>query len=112
MTRCIHRTRCVRYIDQIGVGSKLSISGRGLDMRISVNVNDYISNELSFNIADLCPVGALTTMPYAFEARSWEIKSYTYTDILDSICSSTRSDFVGGKIARVLPLVNESINEE
>lgn len=115
MTRCIHRTRCVRFSNEIS-NFMLGVISRGLKMEIGtyVNENENISllDVLSGNIIDLCPVGASTSMPYAFKVRSWEIIYYSNIDFLDSLASSIRLHIYSNKIIRVLPLLDENLNEE
>jgi len=112
MTRCIHCTRCVRFINEIVGVPELGTSGRGNSIEISNYTNKFFSSELSGNIIDLCPVGALTSKPYAFLSRPWELKSTESIDLSDSIHSNTRIDTRGYDIMRILPRLNESINEE
>jgi NADH dehydrogenase (ubiquinone) Fe-S protein 1 len=111
MTRCIHCTRCVRFANEISEFS-LGIFGRGQLMEIGTYLNLNLLDELSGNIIDLCPVGALTSMPYAFRARPWDSQFYSNIDFLDSLASSIRVHVYFNKIIRVLPLLNESLNEE
>ena len=112
MTRCIHCTRCVRFINEVVGLPELGTSGRGNSIEISSYVSKLFSSELSGNVIDLCPVGALTSKPYAFLSRPWELKSTESIDIFDSIHSNIRIDTRGYDIMRVLPRLNESINEE
>ena len=112
MNRCIHCTRCVRFSNEIAGTSVLGVTGRGSKMEIGFYIEKLISSELSGNIIDLCPVGALTSKPFAFSSRPWELKSYNSIDILDSMHSNIRVDVRGTKIMRILPRVNENINEE
>jgi hypothetical protein len=115
MTRCIHCTRCVRFSNEVS-NFMLGVISRGLKMEIGtyINENENISllDVLSGNIIDLCPVGALTSMPYAFKVRSWEIVYYSNIDFLDSLASSIRLHIYSNKIIRILPLLDESLNEE
>lgn len=112
MTRCIHCTRCVRYFDEI-VGSPLiGTIGRGNSTEISSYIQQDLLNEISGNVIDLCPVGALTSKPYAFTARPWELTSFESIDILDSFNSNIKVDVKGNVIMRILPKVNEYLNEE
>jgi len=115
MTRCIHCTRCVRFANEIS-NFMLGVISRGLKMEIGtyINENENISllDILSGNIIDLCPVGALTSMPYAFKVRNWELIYYTNVDFLDSLASSIRLHIYSNKIIRILPLLDESLNEE
>jgi NADH-quinone oxidoreductase chain G len=112
MTRCIHCTRCVRFVNEVIGIPELGTSGRGNSIEISSYVNKLFTSELSGNIIDLCPVGALTSKPYAFLSRPWELKSTESIDLFDSIHSNIRIDTRGYDIMRVLPRLNESINEE
>jgi NADH-quinone oxidoreductase subunit G len=111
MTRCIHCTRCVRFATEISSFS-LGVLDRGQNMEIGTYYNIDLLDPLSGNIIDLCPVGALTSMPYAFKQRPWESNFYTNIDFLDSLASSIRLYTYANKIVRVLPLLNESLNEE
>jgi NADH-quinone oxidoreductase chain G len=112
MNRCIHCTRCVRFSNEVAGSSILGVTGRGSKMEIGFYVENLMRNELSGNIIDLCPVGALTSKPFAFTSRPWELKSYNTIDILDSMHSNIRIDVRGTKIMRILPRVNEKINED
>jgi len=103
MTRCIHCTRCVRFINEVVGIPELGTSGRGNSIEISSYVSKLFSSELSGNIIDLCPVGALTSKPYAFLSRPWELKSTESIDLFDSIHSNIRIDTRGYDIMRVLP---------
>ena len=112
MTRCIHCTRCVRFVNEVVGVPELGTSGRGNSIEISNYISKFFSSELSGNIIDLCPVGALTSKPYAFLSRPWELKSTESIDLFDSIHSNIRIDTRGYDVMRVLPRLNESINEE
>lgn len=112
MTRCIHCTRCVRFAYEISSILDFGVIGRGLNMEIGTYITNFINDELLGNIIDLCPVGALTSMPYAFVARSWELKKFYSIDILDSLGSSIRLDVVSNKIVRIVPSLNENVNGE
>lgn len=112
MTRCIHCTRCVRFLDDVAGTQELGAIGRGEDMEITTYIESALSSELSGNIIDLCPVGALTSKPYAFKARSWELKKTESIDVLDAVGSNIRIDSRGNEVMRILPRVNEDINEE
>lgn len=111
MTRCIHCTRCVRFMSEIANENVLGTLGRGKDMEIGTYINTIIRSEVSGNIIDICPVGALTSKPFAFTNRAWELRSVESVDIMDSIGSSIRLDFRGSEIVRILPVINESLNE-
>lgn len=112
MTRCIHCTRCIRFATEIGGISDLGTTGRGKKTEIGTYVQKLIRSELSGNIIDLCPVGALTSKPYAFTARSWELKSTESIDIFDGIGSNIIINTKGNEVMRILPKFNENINEE
>ncbi len=112
MTRCIHCTRCIRFATEIAGVPELGAIGRGEDMQITTYLEQSIQSELSGNIIDLCPVGALTSKPYAFEARPWELKKTETIDVMDAIGSNIRVDTYGWEVKRVLPIINEDINEE
>jgi len=112
MTRCIHCTRCVRFMDEVAGTHDLGAINRGENMEITSSLKNGISNELSGNIIDLCPVGALTSKPYAFTARSWELKHFDSIDVLDAVCSNIRIDEFAGEVKRIVPRTNEAINQE
>jgi len=112
MTRCIHCTRCVRFSTEVAGVEELGAVGRGESMEISTYVEKTLSSELSGNIIDLCPVGALTSKPYAFTARPWELTKTESIDIHDAVGSNIRIDAKGSKVMRILPRLNEDINEE
>lgn len=112
MTRCIHCTRCVRFSDEIAGVPALGGIGRGDHMEITTYQEQPFASELSGNVVDLCPVGALTNKPYAFTARPWELKSTETFDVHDAIGSSIRADARGREVMRFLPRVHEDVNEE
>lgn len=112
MTRCIHCTRCVRFMSEIAQDNILGTLGRGKDMEIGTYIYKQIDSKISGNIIDICPVGALTSKPFAFAARSWELRSVESIDIFDGLGSSIRLDFRGSEVVRILPKTNESINEQ
>ncbi|MBM3514015.1 MAG: NADH-quinone oxidoreductase subunit G [Alphaproteobacteria bacterium] len=112
MTRCIHCTRCVRFATEVAGVPELGATGRGEDMEITSYLEKSLSSELSANVVDLCPVGALTSKPYAFNARPWELRKTESIDVLDALGSSIRIDTRGRDVLRVMPRLNESINEE
>jgi NADH-quinone oxidoreductase subunit G len=112
MTRCIQCTRCVRFATEIAGVSELGAIGRGEDMEITTYLEQSLGSELSANIVDLCPVGALTSKPYAFNARPWELKKTETVDVMDAVGSNIRVDARGTDVLRVLPRLNEEINEE
>lgn len=112
MTRCIHCTRCVRFIEDVAGTTEIGAVNRGEGMEITTYLEKNIKSELSGNVIDLCPVGALTSKPYAFKARSWELKKTESIDIMDAVGSNIRIDSRGLEIMRILPRLNESVNEE
>jgi len=112
MTRCIHCTRCIRFITDVAGVSELGATGRGEHMEVTTYVEKALSSELSGNIIDLCPVGALTSKPYAFTARSWELRKTETIDVLDAVGSNIRVDARGAEVMRVLPRLHEDVNEE
>ena len=112
MTRCIHCTRCIRFITEVAGVPELGAIGRGENMQISTYLEQSMESELSANVIDLCPVGALTSKPYVFEARPWELKKTETIDVMDAVGSNIRVDTYGWEVKRVLPRINEEINEE
>ncbi len=112
MNRCIHCTRCVRFATEVAGVEEMGAVFRGEHMEISTFVEKSLSSELSANIVDLCPVGALTSKPYAFVARPWELRKTESIDVMDAVGSSIRVDSRSGEVLRVLPRVNEAVNEE
>ncbi len=112
MTRCIQCTRCVRFVTEVAGVSELGATGRGEDMEITTYLEAALTSELSANVIDLCPVGALTSKPYAFNARPWELSKTETVDVMDALGSNIRVDARGDAVLRVLPRVNEEINEE
>ncbi|KAK6461281.1 NADH dehydrogenase 78K chain precursor, 5-prime end [Scheffersomyces coipomensis] len=112
MNRCIHCTRCVRFMNDVAGAPEFGTSGRGNDMQIGTYIERNINSEMSGNIIDLCPVGALTSKPYAFRARPWELKRTETIDVLDAVGSNIRVDARGIEVMRVLPRLNDEVNEE
>ncbi len=112
MTRCIHCTRCVRFATEVAGVEEFGATGRGEHMEIGTYVESAVSSELSGNMIDLCPVGALTSKPYAFVARPWELRHAEGIDVHDAVGSNVRIDFRGREVMRILPRLNEAINEE
>ena len=112
MTRCIHCTRCVRFSTEVAGVDDLGLLGRGENVEITTYLEKTIESELSGNVIDLCPVGALTSKPYAFQARPWELKKTETFDVFDAMGASIRIDSIGKKALRVLPRLNDEINEE
>ena len=112
MTRCIHCTRCVRFATEVAGVEELGATGRGEHLEIGTYVEKALSSELSANIIDLCPVGALTSKPYAFMARPWELEKTESIDVLDAVGSAIRVDTRGSEVMRILPRLNEAVNEE
>jgi NADH-quinone oxidoreductase chain G len=112
MTRCIHCTRCVRFATEIAGIEDLGATGRGNETEIGTYIGSTMKSELSGNVIDLCPVGALTSKPYAFTSRPWEIKNSNSVDTSDGLGSNIRIDFRGTEVLRILPRLHEDINEE
>ena len=112
MTRCIHCTRCIRFSTDVAGVPEMGAIGRGEHMEITSYLEKTLTSELSGNIIDLCPVGALTSKPYAFKARSWELESTESIDVMDAMGSNIRIDARGLEVMRILPKLNEDINEE
>ena len=112
MNRCIHCTRCIRFLTEIAGVQELGATGRGEDMEITTYIERALDSELSANIVDLCPVGALTSKPYAFVARPWELVKTESIDVMDAVGSNIRIDSRGPQVLRVLPRVHEAVNEE
>ncbi|MBM3952501.1 MAG: NADH-quinone oxidoreductase subunit G [Rhodospirillales bacterium] len=112
MTRCIHCTRCIRFATEIAGVPVLGATGRGENMEVGMYVEQALNSELSGNLIDLCPVGALTSAPYAFACRSWELRKTESIDVLDAVGSNIRVDARGPSVLRILPRVNEDVNEE
>ncbi len=112
MTRCIHCTRCVRFITDVAGVEELGAVHRGEHMEISTYVEKSLTSELSGNIIDLCPVGALTSKPYAFKARPWELRKTESIDVMDAVGSAIRVDARGKEVMRIMPRLNEDVNEE
>jgi len=112
MTRCIHCTRCVRFLTEVAGAPELGAIGRGEQMEIGTYIEQSLRSELSGNIIDLCPVGALTAKPYAFIARPWELTKTDSIDVTDAVGSWIRIDSRGGQVLRILPRANDAINEE
>ena len=112
MTRCIHCTRCVRFAEEVAGVEEIGAIGRGENMQITSYLEKAVSSELSGNVIDLCPVGALTSKPYAFEARPWELRNTESIDVMDAVGTNIRVDARGPQVMRVLPLVNDEVNEE
>ena len=112
MTRCIHCTRCVRFSTEVAGVNDLGALGRGESMEITTYLEKSIESELSACVVDLCPVGALTSKPYAFNARPWELTHIETIDVMDAMGSNIRVDTKGNQVMRVLPRLNEDINEE
>ncbi|MFC0218311.1 NADH-quinone oxidoreductase subunit G [Pseudochelatococcus lubricantis] len=112
MNRCIHCTRCVRFVTEVAGVPDLGAIGRGEDMEITTYLESAMRSELQGNVIDLCPVGALTSKPYMFKARPWELLKTESIDVMDALGSSIRVDARGREVMRVMPRVNEAINEE
>src|SRR6201998_2494460 len=112
MNRCIHCTRCIRFSTEVAGVAELGAIGRGEDMEITTYLEQAMTSELQGNVVDLCPVGALTSKPYAFAARPWELNKTESIDVMDGLGSAIRIDTRGREVMRVLPRVNEDVNEE
>ncbi|WP_321324337.1 NADH-quinone oxidoreductase subunit NuoG [uncultured Parasphingorhabdus sp.] len=112
MTRCIHCTRCVRFAEEVAGVEEIGAIGRGEGMEITSYLEGAVHSELSGNVVDLCPVGALTSKPYAFEARSWELTKTLGIDVMDGVGTNIRIDSRGREVLRALPRVNDDVNEE
>ena len=112
MNRCIHCTRCVRFTTEVAGISEMGLIGRGEDAEITSYLERALSSELQGNVIDLCPVGALTSKPYAFHGRPWELTKTESIDVMDAVGSNIRVDSRGREVMRILPRINEAINEE
>ena len=112
MNRCIHCTRCIRFANDIAGAPELGSTGRGNDMQIGTYLETALDSEMSGNVIDLCPVGALLSKPYAFQARPWELQHYESVDVLDGLGSNIRVDARGLQVMRILPRLNDDVNEE
>ena len=112
MNRCIHCTRCVRFTTEVAGVSELGAIGRGEDMEITSYLEKAMTSELQGNVVDLCPVGALTSKPTEFHARPWEYAKTELVDVMDALGSAIRVDSRGREVIRILPRINEAINEE
>ena len=112
MTRCIHCTRCIRFMSEVAGVPDLGATSRGEHMEVGTYIEKGLGSELSANIIDICPVGALTSKPYAFSARSWELTKTDSVDVLDAVGAAIRIDTRGPEVLRILPRLNEDVNEE
>jgi NADH-quinone oxidoreductase subunit G len=112
MNRCIHCTRCVRFTTEVAGISELGLIGRGEDAEITTYLEQAMTSELQGNVIDLCPVGALTSKPFAFTARPWELTKTESIDVMDAVGSAIRVDTRGREVMRIMPRVNEQVNEE
>ncbi len=112
MTRCIQCTRCVRFTTEVAGGQDLGAIGRGEDMEITTYLEQAMTSELQGNVVDLCPVGALTSKPYQNKARPWELTKTQSIDVMDALGSAIRVDSRGREVMRILPRLNEAVNEE
>src|ERR1700754_1257770 len=112
MTRCIHCTRCIRFATEVAGVPELGAIGRGEDMEITTYLEQAMTSEMQGNVVDLCPVGALTSKPYAFAARPWELGKTESIDVMDAVGSAIRVDTRGREVMRILPRINEAVNEE
>ncbi len=112
MTRCIQCTRCIRFAEEVAGIEEIGAIGRGENMQITSYLERAVTSELSGNVVDLCPVGALTSKPYAFEARPWELKKTPSIDVMDAVGTNIRLDSRGRAVLRALPRINDDVNEE
>jgi NADH-quinone oxidoreductase subunit G len=112
MTRCIQCTRCVRFTTEVAGITDMGLTGRGEDVEITTYLDQIITSELQGNIIDLCPVGALTSKPYEFRARAWELRNTETIDVMDAVGSNIRVDSRGREVLRILPRTHENVNEE
>jgi NADH-quinone oxidoreductase subunit G len=112
MNRCIHCTRCIRFATEVAGVAELGATGRGEDMEVTTYLQHAMTSELQGNVIDLCPVGALTSKPYSFKARAWELNKTESIDVMDALGSAIRVDTRGRAVMRVLPRTNEAVNEE
>src|SRR5690606_865142 len=112
MHRCIHCTRCVRFVTEVAGVPELGAIGRGEDMEITTYLESALTSELQGNVVDLCPVGALTSKPYAFVARPWELNKTESVDVMDAVGSAIRIDTRGREVMRSLPRTNYDVNAE
>ena len=112
MNRCIQCTRCVRFAAEVCGVPEMGATGRGEDMEITTYLETALTSELQGNLVDICPVGALTSKPYAFAARPWELGKTQSIDVMDGVGSAIRVDTRGREVMRILPRVNEAVNEE
>ena len=112
MTRCIHCTRCIRFATDVAGVEEMGVLHRGEYMEVTSYLEGTLTSELSGNMIDLCPVGALTSKPYAFKARPWELEHTESIDVLDAMGSNIIIDSRGLEVMRILPKINEDINEE
>ncbi len=112
MTRCIHCTRCVRFSTEVGGVEDLGLAGRGEDAEITTYLENAMTSELQGNVIDLCPVGALTSRPYAFQARPWELRKTESIDVMDALGAAIRVDSRDREVMRIMPRLNEEVNEE
>jgi NADH-quinone oxidoreductase subunit G len=112
MTRCIHCTRCVRFMEQVAGVEEIGAVNRGENMEITSYLEQALHSELSGNVVDLCPVGALVSKPYSFEARPWELRKVPAIDVMDAVGTNIRLDSRQREVMRALPRINEDVNEE
>jgi NADH-quinone oxidoreductase subunit G len=112
MNRCIQCTRCVRFSAEVCGAPEMGATGRGEDMEITTYLESALTSELQGNLVDICPVGALTSKPYAFAARPWELGKTQSVDVMDGVGSAIRVDIRGREVMRILPRINEAVNEE
>ncbi len=112
MTRCIHCTRCVRFMEQVAGVEDIGTINRGENMEITSYLEEALKSELSGNVVDLCPVGALTSKPYTFEARPWELRKVPAIDVMDGVGTNIPASTPAAQVMRALPRLNEDVNGE
>jgi len=112
MTRCIQCTRCVRFVTEVAGVQEIGLVNRGEDAAITTYLEQSLTSEMSGNVIDLCPVGALTSKPYAFNARPWELDKVESIDVMDAIGANIRVDSRRGAVLRIMPVINDDVNEE
>ena len=112
MTRCIQCTRCVRFITEVAGVQEIGLVNRGENAEITTYLEESLTSEMSGNVIDLCPVGALTSKPYAFNARPWELDKADSIDVMDAVGSNIRVDSRRDAVLRILPITNDDVNEE
>ena len=112
MTRCIHCTRCIRFSSEVAGVPEMGATGRGENMEVGTYIESALTSELSGNLADICPVGALLPKPWNYQARPWEYRKTDSVDVHDALGAAIRVDARGAEVLRILPRINEDVNEE